>query len=139
MEVAVVGAVVDDGAHGVVVSGVDDAGGAGVLAVLQVVGVAVSEDGELEHHRRVLARRGNRETLVVLELVGVAVATGALGGGILGLLASGADGDVAAGRLAAVGDSSACGEGRSGGGGREDGSEDGWEHGGEYGGGGAAL
>ena len=130
MEVAVVVAVVDDRTHGVVVRRVDDARGAGVLAVLEVVRVAVREDRELEHHRGAVARTRDGEALVVLELMRVAVAAGALRGRVLGLLGGGADGDVAASALAAVRDAAAGGERRGGSGGEEGGEDGGKHHGG---------
>ena len=113
VEVAVVVVVGDNSAKGVVVSGVDGAHSTGLLAMLQVVGVAIGEDGELKHHRSTVAVARQGDLLVVVELVGVAVATSALGGRVLDLRADLVDVDVTAGALTAVSNGVAADNGRS--------------------------
>lgn len=103
MEFAALVIVRDHSTECVVIRRVDHASRTGLFAVLHVVGMAVREDRQLEHHRSVLALAGHSELLVVLEFVRVTPSV-VIGGGLPRLLSRPTDINVAARVPATVSD-----------------------------------
>lgn len=74
MEVAVVAVVCNNGTNSVIVSRENHARSARLLAILNVVRVAICKHRQLEHPRRAITAARHGETFIVLELVRVTAA-----------------------------------------------------------------